>query len=207
MKALLEMMEARALAEAGMYSLEFGKGLVPVKSTIALHPKRVYFLDGPRGNSLVITTQVTDKLVTYVQPPSRKEIRLETPIFGKLAQKGTELYLARHKEMEDRLGIKMQGAHLRASMADLLAGGKGMAADPRDYEKVTAYVVPVPGADFSGERSGDAWYAAEGYGNVGGTDVDGQKGYEISYMDRATLLDLKKDKRFKIVRVVDEKHD
>lgn len=201
---LLEMIEARALTEAGMYSLR--KGLTPVKSTIALHPKRIYFIGASSSPNMVITTQVTDDMVTYLQPPSRKEIRAEAKIFAYLAQKGTETYLARHKEMEDRLGIKTQGAHLRASLADLLAGGKGMPVDPRDYEKVTALVVPVPGADFSGERNGDAWYAAEGYGNVGGLDVEGQKGYEISCMDRATLLDLKKDKRFRIVKVTDETH-
>jgi hypothetical protein len=201
------MVEARALAEAGMYRLDFGgQGMVPVKSTIALHPKRIYFIGAHSSPDMVITTQVTDTMVTYVKPPSRKEIRAEAPIFAHLAQKGTETYLKRHAELEARLGIKTQGARLRASLADLLAGGKGLPVDPRDYEKVTAYVVPVPGADFSGERNGDAWYAAEGYGNVGGTDVDGQQGYEISYMDRGTLLDLKKDKRFKVVRVVDEKH-
>jgi hypothetical protein len=186
--------------------MAFGKGLTPMRSTIALHPKRVYFLNLRMGPELVITTQVTDKIVTYLQPPSRKEKRMERAIFADFAQRGTAAYLAHSKELADKYGIK-GGAHLRASLADLLAGGKGLPADPRDYEKVTAYVVPVPGADFSGEHGGDAWYAAERYGNVVGADVDGQQGYEISYMDRVTLFDLKKDKRFKVVRVVDEVRD
>jgi hypothetical protein len=129
---------------------------------------------------------------------------MERAIFASLAQRGTQTYLARHAAFEKELGIKTQGAHLRASLADLLAGGKGRPEDPRDYEKVTAFVVPVPGADWRGVRGSDPWYAAEEYGNVGGPDGEGQ--YEINYMDRAALLDLKKDKRFKVVKVVDETH-
>jgi CheY-like chemotaxis protein len=148
-----------------------------VESTIAIHPKRVYFLDVRMGPDLVITTKVDDQYVTYIQPPSRQERRMERELFGDFAQKGTEKYLARSKELEDQYGIK-GGAHLRASLKDLLAGGKGLPADPRDYEKVTVTVVPVPGADWSDVRNQDPWYAAEAYGGVGGLKVDGQDAYE-----------------------------
>jgi hypothetical protein len=157
-------------------------------------PKRLYYYGGSGHPQRVVTLTVSDAVVTFVTPPSRTVQTDRAAMFVALATRGTQVAL------KSGWGTAAE----RKGWEQALAGKLPPMVDPADYEQVGVIVVPAPGADFSKERGGDAWYAAEAYGGVAGVDVEGQQGYEID-MERQGLAKLRGDKRFKVVKVVERR--
>jgi hypothetical protein len=137
---------------------------------------------------MIIVTKVQPDRFWYINPPSTREFVISTEIGKDLIMQGSETHLKSYARYMD--------PKIRKSLEALLKGGKGIAVDPADYESIEVFV-----AKGRGYEDEDLWRDAEQYGSVAGYESPtGGENYRI-VMDRGTLKRLKKDTRFKVLKV------
>lgn len=161
------------------------KGLEdPVGPEITLQKGAMYGMGASSSPQTVVLTEVTDSKVKYrTWPFQGGDKTIEAWIARDLLDKGTRTLLKRR-----RLDPK-----LKSSMESLLRGGKGRVEKLEDYKPIEVEVEAT-------DPSKDEWYAAEEYGNVAGRQ-DGETMVYIIDMLQKELSELKKDRRFKVLKV------
>jgi hypothetical protein len=173
--------EVMAIEPGGLRKLGVG--------TLNVKPGVVAYLGASSSPSRIIITKVDDRFITYRQYPYKKDARIDRAIGEDLIRRGTESH------------IRTYGSHRPKETKELksfLAGKPKVVLVSRwlkDQEPIEVHVRPADGADFSDVRGGDPWYAAERYGGVGMTGDD-----YVIHMEHGMLKDLKKEKRFKILK-------
>ena len=177
-----QMQEARG----GRFVIGAGGLEAPSGKQINIQPNRSYWLGASTSPKHIFVTGVTDDTITFREYPYNKDQRIQAWIGRDLIQKGTTTHLQHYSKFMD--------PGLKASLTDMLNGGKGKPEKLSDHQPVDVLVKPAPGHE--GE---DLWYAAERYGGVGGLEIKGVMHYDIA-TDGARLKELKKDKKFTIVK-------
>jgi hypothetical protein len=183
------------LVAAGGYIVGPGGLVDPLK--INVEPGCIYGLGASSSPQMVYVTHVDDKSITYKAYPFHGgDKKIERWIGEDLMAKGSKTLLHTRGEL--------LSPELKQSLQSTLSGGRGVHIDPKQFEPVMVVVLPtVPGGK---SRAEDPWYWAEQYGNVGGRETPAGYEYEIETNQKG-LANIKKDHRFKIVRVEPSKRN
>jgi hypothetical protein len=182
----------RRLQEA-RYVIGAGGLEKPGGGKVSILPNRVYYLGASTSPKHIVVTKVDGDRVMYRSYPYDKEHFIQRWIAADLIEKGSTQALKNRGRYMD--------AKEKHSLEDLLKGGKGVKVDYKDFQPV--YALVTKGA---GHEDEDLWREAERYGGVGGLvgpsgkDNGPDYRYEIN-MQRGAVADLKKNKKFKVLKV------
>lgn len=198
----LSVRKGKARVAGPMYSIGPG-GLSPTQGKeMKLKPGIIAWLGASSSPDQIIITKIDDKMITFRRYPYSKDQRIDRRIGEDLIAKGTKTWLQHY-------GSHWPDEAKRAK--DLLAGKDVKPVNVAKYikakEPIKVLVRPIEGADYSKgnhpARGNDPWYILEQFGNVGGLQSKESptgEDYEVD-TDRERLEELKKDKRFKIIKV------
>ena len=167
--------------EAQGFAIEPGGVRQLKEERITLQPNTLYWIGVSGSPRMIIVTKVTNDMIEYMNPYSRKKIRMERWIAADMIAQGSEKWLSRSGR---------QFPEHAKSIRSMLSGGKGKIEKLRDWDRIEITVSPTV--------EGDLWRDAERYGNVTGLEgPDGRSWYQIEGF-RGDLESIKKDRKFKI---------
>lgn len=187
---------AQQLEEA-MYTIGSHGLEKPEGENVSILKDRIYYLGASSSPTMIIVTRVKPDRFWYKSYPFNESERvIETWIGKDLIARGSRTHLKTYG--------KYMSAKEKKSLESLLKGGKGTPVNIKDYEHIQVEL-----GKGKGYEDKDLWRAAEEYGNVGGTT--GPSGddkltapdyvYTVFSMERRGLEKLKRDKRFKVLKV------
>jgi len=181
-KALLSIEEGETADMIGEGGFVIGaRGLEePSGKELRLQPNTAYWIGASSSPHLVIVDRISGGMVSYHDPYDKKRSGAQEWVFRDLAAKGINTWLKTYAKYQPEMAKTMRA----------LLAGKKVRPNGADFDRFKVIV--------QGEGEEDLWRAAETYGSVGGF-VDTKNKFEIS-LERSALDELKKDKRFTILK-------
>lgn len=179
--------EPGELDEQGRMVIGGGKAKAPGGKDLRLQPNTAYFIGYSSSPTMVIVDRVSGGMVSYHDAHTKKSSGVQEWVFRDLAVVGMHTWLKGYARYQPEMAKTIRA----------LLDGKKVRPNGQDFDQFRVVV--------QGQGDEDLWREAERYGGVGGF-VDAQNKFEIT-LDRSSLNDLKKNKKFKILSVKEEDVD
>ena len=181
--------------------------LEPLKKGIFMQPNTAYYMGASDSPDRIIVTGVNETHIEYYHYPYVKKLRIERDIGEDLMIRGCKTWMENHKDHLEYPGFASQYASLR----ELLEGRPSELLVSLHDNQYTEVEVAVDVSKCEFDNKTDFWRELENYGSVGGINppgydpklpMDKRLQRYIVRLSNGDLKELKKDKRFKIVREV-----
>jgi len=184
------MTNAKKLLEQ-IYSIG-GGGLEPLQTNILLQPNTEYYMGASSSPDHIIITKVDDRRIFFYRYPYVKEQMISRNIGTDLIVRGCKTFIKLYKNVRPK---QVKNIEL------LLAGKRGKTVNLNDFKRVRIVAIPAD----PNVKSGELWRKAEYYGSVGMGEYEKYKDALLIDADMGRANAMKKDKNFKVLKVIDER--
>ena len=163
-------------------------GLKPLRKGILIQKNVAYYMGASSSPKHIVVTNVTDKMIEYKAYPYYKTLRIQRDIGEDLIYEGVNTWLKTYGGSRPREAARFK---------KLMDGKKVKPIDPTDFQAIEIHAEVV---GKHADNPEELWYDAEKYGGVG---LSGNVYSILSSKGRLKLL--KKDKRFKVIKVKEDR--
>lgn len=181
--------------------------LTPLKKGIFLQPNTIYYMGSSSSPDMVVVTDVSETHIEYYHSPYTEKLRIERDIGEDLLIEGCTTWM---KNYERDVGKWGWVAKRHASLRELLAGKPSdEIVKLHDFQYTKVEVAVAKGNEFNNKT--DFWHELENYGSVTGITPHNYPSnlpcdtrlmrYHVT-LTNGSLEELKKDKRFKVIREI-----